>query len=171
MFFCIKNKFMSKSMLFHSLTLISMVVFFNSCGDETEDDGTTPTSTTQEFVAKDSDFEGFRNWDVVIKLDKALSAEGRAHTDAARTIWIKPPNTKRDANGQYPNGTILIKEVQGGYGIVAMVKRGGSFNPSHNGWEWFQIDAASKISSRSASNTCNNCHALVKNQDYSFTKK
>ena len=161
---------MSKSMFFVSSILIGMLIFFNSCGNETEEDGTTPMPITEEFVAKDADFEGFRNWEVVVKLDKALSAEGRAHSDAARTIWIKPPNTKRGANGQYPIGTILIKEVAGGYGIVAMVKRGGSFNASHNGWEWFQIDAASKISSRNASNTCNNCHSLVKNQDYAFTK-
>ena len=161
---------MSKSMFFVSSILIGMLIFFNSCGNENEEDGTTPIPITEEFIAKDSDFEDFRNWEVVVKLDKALSPEGRAHSDAARTIWIKPPNNKRGSNGQYPIGTILIKEVEGGYGIVAMVKRGGSFNPSHNGWEWFQIDAASKISSRSASNTCNNCHSLVKNQDYAFTK-
>ncbi|WP_373549850.1 cytochrome P460 family protein [Haliscomenobacter sp.] len=164
------KKIMAKSMFFICSILLGILVFFNSCGNEKEDSNTPPTSTVEEFIAKDADFDGFRNWEVVAILDKALSAEGRAHTDAARTIWIKPPNTKRGTNGQYPIGTILIKEVKGGYGIVAMVKRGGSFNPAHNGWEWFQIDAASKITSRSASNTCNNCHSLVKNQDYAFSK-
>lgn len=163
---------MSKLMLSLSLILGSTILFLSSCENEKAEVITpdpNPTSST-EYVAADADFQGFRNWTVVVQLSKAQSADGRAHTDAARTVWIKQANAVRDKNGQYPNGTVFVKEVLGGYGIVAMVKRGGTYNSAHNGWEWFHLDSAGKITSRNSSSVCNNCHAQVKNQDYAFTK-
>ena len=160
---------MSKMMLFASLLIGGTIFVLSACAGESENMTPDPTPQT-EYVAEDSDFQGFRNWTVVSQLSKALSDDGRAHTDAARTIWIKQANATRSKNGQYPNGTILVKEVLGGYGIVAMVKRGGNFNSAHQGWEWFRLDSAGKITSRNSANICNNCHAQVKNQDYTFTK-
>ena len=160
---------MTKSIYVFTLLIFSTILILSACESEKVVDDPNPTPQV-EYVATDADFENFRNWSVVKQLSKALSEDGRAHTDAARTIWIKQANATRSQNGQYPNGTILVKEVQGGYGIVAMVKRGGTFNASHNGWEWFRLDSAGKISSRNSSNLCNNCHAQVKDQDYAFTK-
>ncbi|TAF67389.1 MAG: hypothetical protein EAZ55_03475 [Cytophagales bacterium] len=127
-------------------------------------------TNTSEFIAQDVDFENFRNWVKIIESPNALSNDGRAHTDAARVIWIKQ-NTKPNPNEQYPIGTILVKEVQGGYGIVAMVKRGGTYNAEHQYWEWFKLDNNGKIISRNASSLCNNCHALAKSSDYVFSQK
>lgn len=144
-----------------------LIVIAPGCS-ETETPAPSSTSPT-EFKAQDADFKDFRTWDVVADLQKALSADGRAHTDNARTIWINK-NTERGSNGEYPLGTIFVKEVQGGYGIVGMAKRGGSFNNKHNGWEWFRLDISGKIIDRNSSNTCNSCHSKVKNLDYAFTK-
>ncbi len=158
---------MTKSIYVYALSIFGTILVLSAC----ESEQAVPDPTPQvEYAATDADFENFRNWTVVKQLSKALSEDGRAHTDAARTIWIKQANATRSQNGQYPNGTILVKEVQGGYGIVAMVKRGGAFNSNHNGWEWFRLDTAGKITSRNSSNVCNNCHAQVKDLDYAFTK-
>lgn len=164
---------MSKLMLSLSLLLMGTILFLGSCTKE-KSDGVVPVPTPtspNEYIATDADFQGFRNWTVVVQLSKAQSDDGRAHTDAARTVWIKQTNAVRDQNGQYPNGTVFVKEVLGGYGIVAMVKRGGTYNAGHNGWEWFHLDSAGKITSRNSSNTCNNCHVRAKSLDYAFTKK
>jgi hypothetical protein len=160
---------MTKFKLFICLFSASFLLVLNACDSEKEDPTPDPTPQT-EFVASDADFTNFRSWKVVATLSKAQSDDGRAHTDAARTIWIKQANATRSQNGQYPNGTILVKEVEGGYGIVAMVKRGGTFNTSHQGWEWIRLDTGGKITSRNASNVCNNCHVKVKDLDYVFTK-
>jgi len=160
---------MTKVMFFIICCICVSILVLSSCESEKAENTPDPTPQT-EFVAADADFANFRSWTVIRQLDRALSEDGRAHTDAARTIWIKQANATRSQNGQYPNGTILVKEVQGGYGIVAMVKRGGTFNSGHQGWEWFKLDTAGKIISRNSSNLCNSCHAQEKDQDYVFTK-
>lgn len=160
---------MTKSISIYALLIFSAILVLSACESEKVVDDPNPTPQV-EYVATDADFENFRNWTVIKQLDRALSDDGRAHTDAARKIWVKQANASRSQNGQYPNGTILVKEVQGGYGIVAMVKRGGPFNSNHQGWEWFKLDSAGKITSRNSSNVCNSCHAQEKDQDYVFTK-
>lgn len=160
---------MKNTNLFSKLSLFLAIAIFALSCSKTETPAPTTTSPTTEFVAQDVDFKDFKNWTVIANLQKALSADGRAHTDAARTIWINK-NINRGTNGEYPLGTIFVKEVQGGYGIVGMAKRGGSFNAQHNGWEWFRLDINGKITDRNSSNTCNSCHAKVKNLDYAFTK-
>ena len=161
----------TKRMFVVFLFFSGFAAIVNSCDKEEDSPAPDPNPMpSTEFVAADSDFAGFRTWKVVVDLKNALSDDGRAHTDAARTVWIKQANAALGQNGQYPIGTILVKEVQGGYGIVAMVKRGGTYNSSHNGWEWFHLDTAGKITSRNSSSVCNNCHAKVKNADYVFTR-
>lgn len=129
-----------------------------------------PAAPSPEFVAQDADVQSFATWQVVRRLDRALSDDGRAHTDAARTIYVNAAGAMRGADGQYPLGTILIKQVEGGYGIVGMAKRGGSFNTAHNGWEWLNISAEGRITLRTASPLCNQCHAKARDQDYVFTR-
>ncbi len=151
------------------MACLAVAFFVFACSQTNTPTPTTTPVTTAEFVAQDTDFKDFRKWAVVATLAQALSADGRAHTDAARTIWINK-NVSRGTTNEYPNGTIFVKEVQGSYGIVGMAKRGGTFNTTHNGWEWFKLDSDGKILNRSSSNTCNSCHAKVKNLDYAFTK-
>ena len=94
-----------------------------------------------------------------------------------RHIFINDNAVTRDGNGNYPNGTRLVKEVRRADGSVAvvtgMVKRGGSFNSANRGWEWFMLDSDGKITSRGANlfnNGCNGCHAAGASKDYVFTK-
>jgi len=116
---------MSRLMLSLSLLLLGTILFLGSC---TKEKGNavvpvpTPTSPN-EYIATDADFKGFRNWTVVVQLSKAQSADGRAHTDAARTVWIKQANAVRDQNGQYPSGTVLVKEVLGEIGRASCRER------------------------------------------------
>lgn len=163
-----KTNTFSKFCLFLALGVFAFACSKTETPAPTPNPNPNPTPTT-EFVAQDADFKDFQKWTVVANLQKALSADGRAHTDAARTIWINK-NATRGTNNEYPLGTIFVKEVQGGYGIVGMAKRGGTFNAQHNGWEWFRLDINGKITDRNSSNTCNSCHAKVKSLDYAFTK-
>jgi hypothetical protein len=160
----------------------TMGIFIAACSSN--DTTTNPTST--EFVAKDADFAGFTSWTQTITPrmgpDPAGLLNGGAHsgndTSLTRTIFINNASAARDANGQFPNGTILVKQLKMRDGtvpvITAMVKRGGEFNKNNKGWEWMLIDPASgKISMRSdtlLSGLCNGCHSANADKDYVFTR-
>ena len=159
-----------------SLFLFCSIVFWN-CQSKNEDtpspsnpiNPSNSNSPITEFIAQDVDFVGFKNWTKYAELPSAMSEDGRAHGNGSRIMWVKQANASRSANGQYPIGTIFVKEVQN-YGIVGMAKRGGSFNAEHQNWEWFYINLEGKILSRNASSLCNNCHLKAKNLDYVFSK-
>ncbi len=165
-----------KKITFVSFLLFCSVVLWN-CQNKNEEtpsptnptNPNNPTNPSQEFIAQDADFLGFKNWTKYAELPSAMSADGRAHGNGSRIMWVKQANAVRDTKGQYPIGTIFVKEVQN-YGIVVMAKRGGSFNAEHQNWEWFYINLEGKILSRNASSLCNNCHLKAKNLDYVFSK-
>jgi hypothetical protein len=52
-----------------------------------------------------------------------------------------------------------------------MVKRGGTFSPEGNGWEYFMSDSAlSQTQMRGGSDTlCFGCHSGAKNTDFMFS--
>jgi len=162
-----------RKITFLSLLFFCSAVFWN-CQNKNEDTPSpsnpmNPNNPASEFVAQDADFAGFKNWTKYAELASAMSDDGRAHGNSSRIMWVKQANAVRGANGQYPVGTIFVKEVQN-YGIVGMVKRGGTFNAEHQNWEWFYLSLDGKIQSRNASNLCNSCHLKAKNLDYVFSK-
>lgn len=153
-----------------NLSLFCLLAFFITACSESNPNPDNNNNNSTDFVAEAKDFANFRTWTKVISLSQAHSDDGRAHTNAARVVYINNAAAKRNAQNQYDKGTIVVKEVEGGYGVVAMVKRGGSFNPNHQNWEWFQLETNGGIKSRSASDGCNSCHSKAKSLDYVFTK-
>jgi hypothetical protein len=111
---------------------------------------TTPESTPEnandaapqvkEFLAFERDFQGFHAWE---KFSFPESMDGfPAHLGGPRDVYLnaRPPKGSKE----FPIGTIIVKEVIDGgpvtdHIIFARVKRGGSYNPDANGWEWFQL--------------------------------
>ena len=158
------------------LTLLS-AAFVVACSDD-DDSGTTPTDT--EFVAEYSDFEGYESWELVdesVGVDPGGNLSG-AHEEATakRISRVNKTNIKME-NGEWPVGTIIVKEMRNAetddlMAVMAMAKRGADFNPDHNGWEWFMLNVAEeKIEGQGADlmgGMCNGCHIKVKDNDYSF---
>jgi hypothetical protein len=87
------------------------------------------------------------------------------------------------SGGEWTEGSILVKEIHEfdanqnpDYGdngaLMAMVKRGGDYNPDHSGWEWFILsNDGSEIVNRGGdlnNGGCNSCHAAA-TDDYVFT--
>jgi hypothetical protein len=143
----------------------------------------TPTNNTPaEFIASDANFSGFTTWTQTTTPRRGPDpALGVAHegndTSVTRYMYINNASATRSNSGQYPNGTIIVKEMKrngANIAVMGMVKRGGDFNKDHNGWEWVVLDNAGKIQSRSATlmdGMCNGCHSSVKTtKDYVFTK-
>ncbi|MBA3901251.1 MAG: cytochrome P460 family protein [Bacteroidetes bacterium] len=145
-------------------------------------------NSKREFVADDSTFKNYRDWKV-IKTNTGTSPMIRdAHAaempDVTRYVHAKDPDVKRDANGDFPRGTVIVKESRKEDGTVeavtAMVKRGGNFNPEHKGWEWFMLEGPSGKINRDGDmkmrgaalmdGMCNSCHAQVREKDYVFSK-
>jgi hypothetical protein len=162
------------------LLLAAGLVTMTACSDD--DDPVEPQP--QEFIAADADFAGYQDWAQPITPQKGPDpaglvggAHGANDSSLTRYIFINDNSVTRDANGNFPVGTRLVKEVQMEDGTVAtvtaMVKRGGSFNDSHRNWEWFLLDEDGKIQSRGGDlmdNMCNGCHAQNASEDYVFTK-
>lgn len=130
-----------------------------------------------EVMADLDSFTGYQNW---IQVDHTISdipglAGAHAGTDDAFTRVVYANQRVNPLNGQFPIGTKLVKETfswnaETGArefaemgGLLGMVKRGGSFNPDHGGWEWFMLAPnLSAIAAQGADlmdGACNSCHS------------
>ncbi|MEP7320481.1 MAG: cytochrome P460 family protein [Saprospiraceae bacterium] len=151
----------------------------------------TPTPVpvnTPEFIADDNTFTDYNKWTLLAERTGKDPLLGIFHNadvpGIIRKVYIKD-NAQR-VNGQYPVGTIIVKEYRNANGTLAdfdqlaMVKRGGvSFNTAFNNWEWFRLDRTNtKIAviageiirgGTLGDNACNNCHSGAKNKDLVFT--
>ena len=147
-------------------------------------DGAPPPQNSDaesEFIAELSDFSAYESWSVIdYSIGATNSALGGAHQgqddNYSRRVFANA--LALTANGNYPNGTIFVKEVtswQSGEkvfsstgGLLAMVKRGEDFNPGNGDWEWFELNPdLSEIIARSANlmnDGCNSCHSLAASQ-------
>jgi len=142
------------------------------CSDDGDD------SADAQFEAELADIAGYAAWTMI---DATISdvpglAGAHAGTDDAFTRAVYAPAGTAPVNGEYPEGTILVKETYsrnadtgakefaGTGGLLAMVKRGGNYNPDNGGWEWFMLAPdASEILARGADlmdGACNACHGV-----------
>jgi cytochrome c553 len=165
--------------------LISLLISAFVVGCETVEPP-IPTS----FVAQLKDFADYKNWQAIdYTIGASNPALGTAHMGSdnaySRRVYINPYGKKE--GDEYTLGTILVKETftwENGNqkfaatgGVVAMVKRGGDFNPKHDGWEWFVLAPdLSSIVRRGGEEMagCNSCHDLAEGQtggaDYVFPR-
>ena len=141
-----------------------------------------PVNNNEEFFAQLADFQGYLDWEEV---DYAIGDtntsllgihQGNDDTFSRRT-FVSP--TTQLVDGVYEKGSIFIKEVKTissgtdefapGGGLLAMVKRGGSFNPDYDGWEWFAFSTdMSEILERGIGlldNGCNTCHSVAEGKN------
>lgn len=158
------------------MTIIAIVfgAIITGCSDS------NTTDTVDEFIAQNTDFANWTSWTKVAENQGPDPALGEAHSGndstVKRIIYIKD-NAKRGSSGQFPVGTRVVKETRDKDGnlmmITAMAKRGGAFNQSNNGWEWFilQDNAIMDRGADLMGGMCNGCHSAVKlNKDYVFSK-
>ena len=145
-----------------------------------------PTPT--EYVAEESLFANYQSWDMIEFTAEPHAKLGGAHlnsdTPPLRRIFQKQvlANPTDAGDMGYPIGTVLVKDIAVDNNIeqvVAMVKRGGDFNPDHGGWEWFMLDPADYSILKDAQDQpirgadigCNSCHSLAADDlgiDYVF---
>lgn len=137
-----------------------------------------------EFTAAAADFANYRSWSKIEEESGSKPLLGGAHQGAdptaIRRIYKKQIMANPDTTQQgYPVGTLIVKEVQQNSAITeitAMVKRGGTFNATNGGWEWFMLDPSNSAIIARGDNllggACNGCHSQTKNPingiDYVF---
>lgn len=109
--------------------------------------GTPPSATPDAgvirstYIALAQDFDGYETWE---RFDLGHQLAGSVHNAGHRAVYLnqRPPK----GSTSFPVGTLLVKVItlDTDAGVVdqvfAMAKRGGTFNPSADGWEWFQLD-------------------------------
>lgn len=151
------------------------------------DDPVVPPAAS-EFIAKNSDFANYKTWAKTTAQLSGLDPSGllkgaheEADTSFKRNVYISNASATI-TSGNYPVGTIIVKHMKSPSKDLgmAMVKRGGAFNPTHKGWEWLVLTAdgtiekdAAGAESRGANlmgGMCNGCHSAVSTKDYVFTK-
>ncbi len=128
-----------KRILLSFTMLILGAIILSSCSSTTD-------TKEQEYIATLDDFKGYTSWTKVATEfgpDPLLMTAHGVTDSLYRAIYIK--DNKKAVNGAYPNGTIVLKELQDKMGnvtgaLTVMVKRGADFNPDGNGWEWFMTD-------------------------------
>jgi hypothetical protein len=119
----------------------------------------------RQFVAKARDFRCLLDGKPVE--GKSFYVFHRSKRKLRKALGI----ASRDvADARYPVGTILQL-----FPFEAMVKRGGRFNPSGNGWEFFQLEATAdgtRIVARGGEEvanrfgSCQRCHAAAGRFDF-----
>jgi len=164
------------------LLSLATLPLLNGCSDD--DDNGDPG-----FQARLSDFTGYSSWE---QIDHTISdvpglASAHSGTDDAYTRVIYASAGADPVDGRFPEGTRFVKETyrwnadtgakefaaEGG--LLAMVKRGGDFNPDHNGWEWFMLapdlSAIAAQGDNLMNGMCNGCHSAATGLgglDYTF---
>jgi hypothetical protein len=152
-------------------------------------------SQGEEFVAFQSDFAGFQDWESSYVGDGSL---GDSLLVGRRTVyWNQEPPAGSEA---FPNGTIIVKTTEVSedpleWVIFAMVKRGGGYNADGAAdWEWFDLvftdsggvaidwrgvgppsgqgyagDLGTDTGAAALITDCNTCHAAAWDNDYVLT--
>jgi hypothetical protein len=136
-----------------------------------------------EFVAHEADFSGYRSWAAIGEPRRGPDPAGRTgvgshgSNDSAlvRTVRLNRSDASVDSSGNYPIGTIFLKEVTrdgSTESITAMVKRGGGFNSTGRGWEYFIIENGTVLERGAGidGNRCALCHGHSSaGNDFIFT--
>ncbi len=140
----------------------------------------------QEFIATTNDFKNYSSWTLKATEtgpDPFLKTAHGVTDGFTRKIYFN--KTAKVSNGEYPVGSIILKELTDDQGnlqgaFTVMVKRGGKFNPEGNGWEWFMVSTDFSTVLTQGDNAtagdgmCAGCHAAANQNnnglDWVFTK-
>jgi hypothetical protein len=128
------------------------------------------------------DFKGYQGWRLFtrhIGPNPLLGPGIHGGTNVFKFIYVYPTGA-RLYNGRIPIGTIVVKETHennnGQPGAITgaltiMAKRGGTFDPEGNGWEFFMTDTnLTQTLLRGGSETmCYACHSAAKDSDFMFS--
>jgi len=130
------------------------------------------------FIALQGDFAGYHSWQA---FDFGEQESDTVHIAGHQVVYLKqaPPH----GSTTWPQGTLLVKEVTpdgGTQQIFGMAKRGGAFNPSAPGWEWFELapdtnppvflwrgaEPPMGAYGEDPNATCDACHGYAASNDY-----
>jgi hypothetical protein len=122
-----------------------------ACGGSGDGDGSAECGTTlaassladdapppSVFLAFAQDFRGYHSWPS-FNTSEGADLVG-IHDGSLVTEYIRRPPPS--GSSEFPVGTLIVKEATGGtipHEIFGMAKRGGGFNSSAPGWEWFEL--------------------------------
>ena len=155
------------------LGLVASALLLTGCDS---DDG---DAMDNGVVVGESAFQAYLSWQEVDYTIDGTPGLGNAHQgeleDYARRIFMNP--TALSSSGErYDEGSIIVKEtfsynaagnrvLPAGGALLAMVKRGGDFNPAAAGWEWFELGTDGTILARGGAEmmagACNGCHGAA----------
>ncbi len=138
--------------------IVAGSVAFQAC------DSSSSTAPTGSILDEITGYQGWTVLDAVVGPDPFLAAAHGVNNGFIRVVYA---SQGPDANGTYPEGTIIVKELRDADGNVVgpltiMLKRGSDFNPAGNGWEWAMTndtrDSIALHGDNQAMALCANCH-------------
>ncbi|MBI5060579.1 cytochrome P460 family protein [candidate division KSB1 bacterium] len=167
--------------------IAGLILFLSGCSDD--DKGTQPVPDNG-YEAQVQDLQAYVQWSRAdyTTFPTNSASLGEAHEgntpERVREVWASQNLSISDST--YPRETIIVKETHGWTdsgdkiwpamgGVLAMVKRGGEFNPSGGGWEYFILsNDASQIMERGTNvmngmcMACHNAASFAGGKDYVF---
>jgi hypothetical protein len=186
------------------LSLLGVLVIVAACGGTSEPESAQTTTqpppepttsseaepTTQETTTAEATTEeaapppptappgaprfvaGYRSW---FKLNDAPipPRESDPH-DGTKNVFA---SKRRRANGQFPNGTIVVKEAMRPgadfIGLIATMRKRAGADPAHNDWvfvEYTRDAPDARFQEIASGSVCWSCHMGAVDLDYVFTR-
>ena len=145
----------------------------------TEAEPTTQETTTEQaepppqappgvpqFVA------GYRGW---FKLNDApIPPRASDPHDGTKNVFA---SKRRNADAQFPNGTIVVKEAMRPgadfIGLIAIMRKRAGADPAHNDWvfvEYTREAPNARFQEIASDSVCWSCHMGAQDLDYVFTR-
>lgn len=167
-----------------NMTESTVITEENTASDTSSSAQSSTDSSEEQFVAELSDLMNYREW---LSIDYSIgpthpALAGRHGGDGeqlSRRVFANDiALSMADGTTEFPVGSAFVSEIshfedegrdvetiadEGG--LLAMVKRGGDFNPDGGGWEWFVLaNDRSRIVRRGADfldRLCSDCHQMA----------
>ena len=118
-------------------TCLLLVGLATGCLDHEGGDEMNADDPRGQFIAVQSDFQGFETW-------QSYEIGSRMHGGVEGAVKIYVSDLPLPGSTSFPTGTMIVKTIEAAsspnWVAHAMVKRGGSFNQSGAfGWEFFDL--------------------------------
>jgi hypothetical protein len=169
-----------RTMLFVLLIVIGVFASIgctdNNTGEQENNTSRQETGVSgagaEELYMNITEEDDYREWSLMPGTGMKDPGQG-VHGDMI-TVYVSDVALSAIENkaGSLPDGSIIVKEGYNSNGelerIVLMQKR-DNYAPEDNDWFWAAYNASGEVVDEGRLESCQNCHAQVKDNDYIFT--
>jgi Cytochrome P460 len=158
-----------KPLRFLTATII-VVILFKSCVDHDISDPEIVDATDESLFneANESGYTYYQSGNTISPAAQSPHGTYKLRFNST-ALQALDGNSELPENGQFPNGSILVKEVyqNSTLSILAVMKKAPTDASAGDGWLWaeYRPDGSSAFSITAKGNGCISCHNDTPNRD------